>query len=135
MRSVRRVLVLGATAVLAVGLVACGSGDDDSDDTTTSTTSTSTSSTTTTTAAAPASSTTSSTRAPTSPAAPTTTAAPLVPGDPCAVASDPNCIDPSDTGQGTYLEGGADCLAAFPDNPGLCEDLDGDGFAGYPDAG
>ena len=29
---------------------------------------------------------------------------------------------------------GADCIANSPD-PALCADLDGDGHAGYPDAG
>ncbi len=29
----------------------------------------------------------------------------------------------------------SDCLATFPDSPGLCLDLDGDGYAGYPDSG
>lgn len=31
--------------------------------------------------------------------------------------------------------GYSDCLADFPDSPGLCLDLDGDGYAGYPDSG
>jgi hypothetical protein len=38
-------------------------------------------------------------------------------------------------GQGTYLLYGADCMATFADSPGLCNDLDGDGIAGYPDSG
>ena len=33
-----------------------------------------------------------------------------------------------------YLIGGGDCIAAVPD-PAICADLDGDGYAGYPDAG
>lgn len=37
--------------------------------------------------------------------------------------------------QSEPLVGLNDCLAAFPDSPGLCTDLDGDGIAGYPDSG
>ena len=62
-----------------------------------------------------------------------TTAPSLTPGAPCTPGSSPDCIDPDGDGAYTYLIGGADCLANLP--PGLCEDLDGDGRAGYPDSG
>jgi hypothetical protein len=55
------------------------------------------------------------------------------PGSPCALGSNPDCIDPDGDGQGTYLIGGATCVATFPESIGLCSDLDGDGRAGYPD--
>jgi hypothetical protein len=64
-----------------------------------------------------------------------TTATPPLPGEPCELGSFPDCIDPELDGQGVYLIGGAACMEAFPDNPGLCSDLDGDGYAGYPDSG
>ena len=63
------------------------------------------------------------------------TAPKLVPGAACALGSSPDCIDPDGDGQGVYLLGGAQCMAAFPDSPDLCSDLDGDGRAGYPDSG
>jgi hypothetical protein len=72
------------------------------------------------------------------PAVTTTTggAAGLEPGDPCSIEEGhPDCIDPDGDGEGTYLIGGADCMAALPDSPELCTDLDGDGVAGYPDSG
>lgn len=80
--------------------------------------------------------------APTTTTAPPTTQPPdtappptLTPGAPCTLGTDPDCIDPYGDGTGTYLIGGADCIATFPDSPGLCSDLDGDGHAGYPDSG
>lgn len=66
------------------------------------------------------------------------TAAPpssLVPGTPCTLGSNRDCIDPDADGRGTYLIGGGDCVAALGPHNGLCEDLDGDGYAGYPDSG
>jgi hypothetical protein len=58
----------------------------------------------------------------------------LSPGDPCSLEEgSPDCIDPDGDGEGTYLIGGADCMANAPD-PALCTDLDGDGRAGYPDS-
>ena len=59
----------------------------------------------------------------------------LVPGGSCALGSHPDCIDPDGDGAGTYLLFGADCMADFPDSPGLCSDLNRDGIAGYPDSG
>ena len=60
----------------------------------------------------------------------------LQPGDPCSLAAGiPDCIDPDGDGDGTYLIGGADCMAALAETPELCTDLDGDGQAGYPDSG
>ena len=79
---------------------------------------------------------------PTTTTAPATTRPPdtappptLIPGTPCTLGSDPDCIDPYGDGTGTYLIGGADCIATFPDSTGLCGDPDGDGYAGYPDSG
>jgi hypothetical protein len=70
--------------------------------------------------------------------APTTTAPALVPGQPCTLGSDRDCIDPEADGTGVYLLGGGDCMAAIgPDADGMtggCDDLDGDGYAGYPDS-
>lgn len=57
------------------------------------------------------------------------------PGQPCALGTDPDCIDPDQDGEGVYLVGGASCIESFPDSPGLCSDNDGDGAAGYPDSG
>ena len=59
----------------------------------------------------------------------------LVPGGSCALGSHPDCIDPDGNGAGIYLLFGADCMADFPDAPGLCSDLNQDGIAGYPDSG
>jgi hypothetical protein len=64
---------------------------------------------------------------------PTTAASALAPGDRCSLGSDYDCIDPDGDGNGTYLIGGGDCMAAGLD--GLCSDLDEDGYAGYPDSG
>ena len=133
MRSTRRALVAPTVLVLGLGMAACGGdGDGDGDDTTTTASTSTTAPTTTvgtdastTTAAAPGPGT----------EVPVTNDAGLAPGDPCEVGSDRDCIDPSGTGEGTYLLGGGDCLEAFADSPVLCEDLDGDGYAGYPDSG
>jgi hypothetical protein len=58
----------------------------------------------------------------------------LSPGDPCSLEEgSPDCIDPDGDGEGVYLLGGADCVASAPD-VALCADLDGDGYAGYPDS-
>ncbi|HMJ74755.1 MAG TPA: hypothetical protein VK507_02225 [Iamia sp.] len=58
----------------------------------------------------------------------------LEPGDPCSLEEgSPDCIDPDGDGEGVYLLGGADCVASAPD-VSLCADLDGDGYAGYPDS-
>lgn len=59
----------------------------------------------------------------------------FVPGQPCELGSHPDCVDPDGDGQATYLIGGAQCIASFPESPGICSDLDGDGYAGYPDTG
>jgi hypothetical protein len=56
-------------------------------------------------------------------------------GDACALGSLPDCIDPNGDGQGTYLRGGGDCVRRSAESPELCNDLDGDGTAGYPDSG
>jgi len=68
----------------------------------------------------------------------TTTAPPnvLQPGDPCSPEEGvPDCIDPDGDGQYVYLIGGSDCIDDNPGNPAICEDLDGDGTAGFPDQG
>jgi hypothetical protein len=58
----------------------------------------------------------------------------LSPGDPCSLEEgSPDCIDPDGDGEGVYLLDGADCVAMYAD-AGFCEDLDGDGHAGYPDS-
>jgi hypothetical protein len=58
----------------------------------------------------------------------------LKPGEPCSLDEGvPDCIDPDGDGEGVYLIAGNDCMASAPD-PALCEDLDGDGYAGYPDS-
>ena len=58
-------------------------------------------------------------------------------GSSCVLGSHPDCIDPEGDGQGTFLQGGAACMAEMAPTlgPGICTDLDGDGRAGYPDAG
>ena len=58
----------------------------------------------------------------------------LSPGDPCSLEEgSPDCIDPDGDGEGVYLLGGADCVAMYAD-ASFCADLDGDGYAGYPDS-
>lgn len=141
------------TVVACCLLVAgCGvSGDDEGagSATTASTTADASSSTTAdtgVTTTSPPSTTTTTAPTTTAPATTTTTAAgtststsPTGPayGDPCDLGSHPDCIDPDGDGQGTYLEGGAACMAEMAPTlgPGICTDLDGDGRAGYPDAG
>lgn len=98
--------------------------------TTPTTTAKASSTTTTTSSSSSTSSSTSSSSTTSSTATPS-----LSPGADCALGSDPDCIDPDGDGQGTYLIGGADCIAALPGSPELCADLDGDGVAGYPDSG
>lgn len=83
----------------------------------------------------------------TAPVDPTSSATPasapplaLRPGDPCDPADgSPDCTDATGAadGQFRYVEGYADCVATFGEEQayGLCTDLDGDGIAGYPDAG
>jgi hypothetical protein len=57
----------------------------------------------------------------------------LAPGDPCSLEEGvADCIDPDGDGEGTYLTDGDECAATAPDIS-VCEDLDGDGVAGYPD--
>ena len=107
------------------------------------------SSTTTMTTASDAPSTTAgptTTNAPSITAPPTTTAPTATPttatpgpayGSPCELGSHPDCIDPDGDGGGVYLRGGALCMDELAPTlgPGICTDLDGDGRAGYPDAG
>jgi hypothetical protein len=129
-------LVAGALALLG----GCGGSSDDGDgDGTTTTTVDQAASTSvpgpTVTSETPAtdpSATTEST--PSNGSVPPTTVPLLVPGQPCAPGSDPDCIDPYADGQFVYLIGGADCMAS-PIGGSMCADLDGDGRAGYPDSG
>lgn len=96
----------------------------------------------------PAPSSPSPSRSSTAPVEPTSSATPDAspptpapqPGDPCDPANgSPDCTDATgaEDGQFRYVEGYADCVATFGAEQayGLCTDLDGDGIAGYPDAG
>jgi hypothetical protein len=132
-----RALVLAAVLVVALG--AC-SDDESSSPTTSATTVPSTSAAPTTTPTTTAPTTTAPTTATTpssSTAAPSTTIA-YDPGEACTLGTNPDCIDPNETGEGIYLIGGADCIAAARQNDSstaICTDLDRDGRAGYPDRG
>lgn len=128
----RRAMTIGAVvaALVAVGVIAVlalRDGDDDASTTGPSTSTSTVDSTSTSSSSSTSISTNTSTTA--------STAASLVPGAACSLGSSPDCIDPDQDGQGVYLIGGASCMAAFPESPGLCSDLDGDGRAGYPDSG
>lgn len=137
-----------ATIGLVIALVGggCATRADDralerpTDTSTTSSTTTSTSTAVTSTTTAPSTTTTPPTTAPPTTTPPTTTQTEptdpaLVPGSSCTLGSHPDCIDPDGDGVGTYLQFGAECMAAWPESPGLCSDLDQDGVAGYPDSG
>lgn len=77
-------------------------------------------------------------------AAPTPTLSPtpaptLAPGELCDPADgSPDCTDATGEVEGPfrYIVGYADCVEDFgPEHAyGLCTDLDGDGYAGYPDS-
>lgn len=59
------------------------------------------------------------------------------PGDPCEPGSSPDCVDQWDDGDYRIIVGVAECLDLMGyDRSWLqeCSDLDGDGFAGYPDS-
>ena len=136
-RSVVRAAV--AVGLAAAFLAGCGSSGGSEPKGTTSTTikkvefATTTEAETTTTGAA--SSTTAVTSTTSGGAATTTEPSNgLKPGDACSLEEgSPDCIDPDGDGEGTYLIGGAACIASAPD-PASCTDLDGDGYAGYPDS-
>lgn len=131
-----------ATLVAAVALVLAGCSDDGGDEATDA----GSSDTTVTTAAPDSSETTAgepvdgtTTTPPGSETTGTTEVVPgepdpgLAPGDPCSLTDGvPDCIDPDGDGEGTYLIGGDQCAAEAPDIS-ICEDLDQDGNAGYPD--
>jgi len=58
------------------------------------------------------------------------------PGDPCdPAAGDPDCTDNTVDGSFRIVEGFAQCVADFDGDTGICTDLDGDGYAMYPDSG
>ena len=62
----------------------------------------------------------------------------LLPGDSCDPADgSPDCTDATADSEFRYIEGYAECVASFStdESYGLCTDLDGDGYAGYPDSG
>lgn len=115
MRPLRRA---GAAVAIVIALGSAGIGCSGDDDTTEETPSP-------TTVSEPAETTTTS---------PSTTMA-LTYGQPCEAGSHPDCINPGGGDEYTYLEGGADCMAALAPSTELCSDLDGDGRAGYPDSG
>ena len=127
--------MLAAVGLVVVFLAGCGSSGSDQDGTTTTTKAETVTTTTAVTTTSTADVTT------TTKAAATTTTDPSVdpetglkPGDACSLEEGhPDCIDPDGDGEGTYLIAGNDCIASAPD-PALCTDLDGDGYAGYPDS-
>lgn len=113
---------VGVGCAVAIVLLAASCGDDSS----------SSDSTTSTSAPAPTTSdpTTSEPTTTTIPTAPTVAA--LQPGDPCSPEEGlADCTDQSSDGTYRYIVGYAQCEA----EGGLCVDLDGDGYAGYPDSG
>jgi hypothetical protein len=120
-------------------LASCSSGGSDEPEATTTTEAEA--ATTTTTEADAATTTTAAGETTTTAAKGTTTTDPSVdpetglrPGDACSLEEgSPDCIDPDGDGEGVYLIAGNDCMASAPD-PALCEDLDDDGYAGYPDS-
>ncbi len=129
MRLIRLPLLVVAAALLLVA----GCGDDDSSDTEESTTTTEATSTT----ADPSGSKSAPPPPPVDDDGTSTTLAAdeATPGAPCELGSDPDCIDPDGNGQGVYLIDGGDCMVELASAPELCQDLDGDGVAGYPDSG
>jgi hypothetical protein len=136
-RQMRPGALVAGFLVAAALLAGCGSSDSGSADKNTTTTSTTAKVTTTTAASTSSGPNTTMSTAPTTAGGATTTAPSngLHPGDPCSLEEgSADCIDPEGDGTGVYLIGGADCIATLPD-PALCADLDGDGHAGYPDAG
>jgi hypothetical protein len=136
----RRSAVVALVAVAALVLVGCGSDDGDDESTAGDSATTTEAAETTTTAAAttedPGVETSASDPDEGTSSVPTTSEATepeLAPGDPCSLEEgSPDCIDPDGDGEGVYLVGGAECAANAPDIS-TCEDLDGDGNAGYPD--
>ena len=134
---VRRSRALSLVGALAVaGLVLVGCSDSDGADTTIAPT-TALPTSTSPTGVAPETTASAPPTTPPTTAAPTPTSAPIpttVPGSSCVEGSSRDCIDPLGDGGFVYLIGGGDCIAAVPD-PAICADLDGDGYAGYPDAG
>ena len=124
-------MLVGAVAVAGLALLGCSSDDDGADTTIATTTAQPTAASPTSAAPGTTASTPPTTVATTSTSAPIPT---TVPGSSCVEGSSRDCIDPLGDGVFVYLIGGGDCIAAVPD-PAICADLDGDGYAGYPDAG
>ncbi|HKH03675.1 MAG TPA: Hsp70 family protein [Acidimicrobiales bacterium] len=79
--------------------------------------------------------TTSTTETPPTTPTPTETQPPG-PGEPCDPDDgDPDCTTDSGEGTSRIVEGWNDCVVDTGEAGGLCSDLDGDGYAGYPDSG
>lgn len=132
MRETKIARVGVALAMAALLLAGCsGSSGGGSDAPATTSTTTKAAVTTTTSAATTTAGPTTTTKPGTTTS--TTAAEPsngLEPGDPCSIEEgSPDCIDTDDDGEGTYLIGGADCIATAAD-PAVCEDTDGNGLAG-----
>jgi hypothetical protein len=128
--------LIALVAVTALVLAGCGSDDGDESTEGESTTETTAATATDSDPGSTEGSSTESTTSSTPEGGETTTSevvSALSPGDPCSLEEGlPDCIDPDGDGEGTYLVDGSDCAATAPDIS-VCEDLDGDGVAGYPD--
>jgi len=125
-----------AVGLAALFLAGCGSSGGGSDEATTTEAQfvTTTEAETTTTAATTTTGAIATTTAGGGTATTTEPANGLEPGEPCSLEEgSPDCIDPEGDGEGVYLIGGGACIADQPD-PATCSDLDGDGYAGYPDS-
>jgi hypothetical protein len=127
-----------AVGLAAAFLAGCGSSGGGSDDATTTepqfVTTTAAETTTTGGAASTSAAVTSTTVGGGTATTSTEPANGLKPGDACSLEEgSPDCIDPEGDGEGVYLIGGAACIADSGD-PATCADLDGDGYAGYPDS-
>jgi hypothetical protein len=128
MGAARTVRIGVAVAVAAVLLAGCSGSSGGSEPSVASTTTTKVAVTTT----APKPTTTAAGKTTTTKATGTTTEPSngLEPGDACSLEEgSPDCIDTDDDGEGTYLIGGADCIATASE-PAVCDDTDGNGLAG-----
>jgi hypothetical protein len=136
----RALAVIGVAVLAALG----GCGDDDTASPGTSTTSPAEERLDTTTTTAPPDDepveTTVTTDATTTTTPTTSTSAPPAsepahgPGDPCVLGTT-DCVDDAwGDGVARLIVGHEDCVEAIGES-GLCDDLDQDGYAGYPDSG